>query len=598
MKNKSLHLFLVFSLFVSTVFAQMGGIYSVGTSNILGEVGHFATLREAVTALNGATFNQDVVMLITSNLTEDCSVSGVGLAIDPSPYYVTFKPAPSVMPVVTFNYPTDANSGPSGAFVVGIPHTNSIAWADMKDTKNIIFDGSNSVSGSSRDMTFQSSQTSHRNAFPMLLVGGVSTVVIKNMKIYQQAPGVSTSKKFNGAIVLRNYTNIRPTNISISNNHISSNFAGVPAGNGGIVTYGTATEQFIENISIMNNKIEGKAQCLCLNYTGDISVTGNELIINQNIDGTFDSEAIYIGNSKTTANFVINGNNFSKLYSPLSSGHYLRALTLVAPANTVISNNMITGFETQGASPTGEITALSLNSNMSNIVVAFNSINMINLSADATSSIIYTAVNHLDGNLVLKNNIIKSSETDFDNTLVSTSTITVDMDYNMYLTSSRFGSMLGNWTNDLATWQSTTTQEAHSVSADPMFVSESDLHLQTSSFAEAKGVPVVGVTLDFDGQTRNANTPDIGADEFEGTTTKISTFETLDAKVWTQGNEVKIESPENAKVEIYNMLGARIMETEIQMNTIHSIRVNEASAVYIVKVKAENSAKIQKVFIK
>ena len=96
----------------------------------------FADLRAACQALNNGEFTGSCTFFITSNITE--TLAGVGLAINPDPYTVTFKPYTGVQPTITLQYTSDANSGPSGAFVIGIPMENNIAWNDLRITKNIV----------------------------------------------------------------------------------------------------------------------------------------------------------------------------------------------------------------------------------------------------------------------------------------------------------------------------------------------------------------------------------------------------------------------------------------------------------------------------
>src|SRR5205085_156630 len=65
-----------------------------------------------------------------------------------------------------------------------------------------------------------------------------------------------------------------------------------------------------------------------------------------------------------------------------------------------------------------------------------------------------------------------------------------------------------------AAWRTETGTDTNSTSADPLFVSTSDLHISSSSSpVNNAGTPVTGFTTDFDGDTRDASTPDIGADE-------------------------------------------------------------------------------------
>ena len=66
----------------------------------------------------------------------------------------------------------------------------------------------------------------------------------------------------------------------------------------------------------------------------------------------------------------------------------------------------------------------------------------------------------------------------------------------------------------LADWQTATGQDANSISGDPLYVSTTDLHLTAGSPCLNTGTPIAGITNDYDGNTRSATTPDIGADEY------------------------------------------------------------------------------------
>jgi hypothetical protein len=96
------------------------------------------------------------------------------------------------------------------------------------------------------------------------------------------------------------------------------------------------------------------------------------------------------------------------------------------------------------------------------------------------------------------------------------------IDYNDYYVSGTggvFGLFNGADRADLAAWKAAVGQDAHSLSADPQFKTPEgssvtgNLHLQSTSPAKAKATPIVGIINDYDGDTRNATTPDMGADE-------------------------------------------------------------------------------------
>ncbi len=89
----------------------------------------------------------------------------------------------------------------------------------------------------------------------------------------------------------------------------------------------------------------------------------------------------------------------------------------------------------------------------------------------------------------------------------------VNADYNNYFTS---GTELAYRANtpyaNLAAWQAGTSLDSNSLSINPLFVSNSDLHVLASSLSGA-AVPQAAIPSDIDNQLRDATAPDIGADE-------------------------------------------------------------------------------------
>jgi len=89
----------------------------------------------------------------------------------------------------------------------------------------------------------------------------------------------------------------------------------------------------------------------------------------------------------------------------------------------------------------------------------------------------------------------------------------------------------GTGTNQLtlADLQTATSDFAASISADPLFVSSTDLHIQPTSPVQDLGVPIASVLLDFDLQMRaqpplGGGTTDIGADEILAPTAAQATL--------------------------------------------------------------------------
>lgn len=94
----------------------------------------------------------------------------------------------------------------------------------------------------------------------------------------------------------------------------------------------------------------------------------------------------------------------------------------------------------------------------------------------------------------------------------------VTVNYNIYYTGGS-GSLIYNSSSgihaDLAAWQTASPSlNANSLAGDPIFVNAGvDLHL-AGSLANGAALPLASITTDIDGDSRDATTPDIGADEY------------------------------------------------------------------------------------
>jgi hypothetical protein len=82
---------------------------------------------------------------------------------------------------------------------------------------------------------------------------------------------------------------------------------------------------------------------------------------------------------------------------------------------------------------------------------------------------------------------------------------------NLYTT----GQLLSNNNvQSLAMWQSNTSQDANSVSADPIYLSKADLHAN-QTLMDSSATVLGSFNEDIDGETRDGSFPDMGADEFD-----------------------------------------------------------------------------------
>ncbi|MCX6350502.1 MAG: T9SS type A sorting domain-containing protein [Bacteroidetes bacterium] len=97
-------------------------------------------------------------------------------------------------------------------------------------------------------------------------------------------------------------------------------------------------------------------------------------------------------------------------------------------------------------------------------------------------------------------------------------------DYNNLYSS---GSYLTRWQGGAITtfslWKKYCLCDSHSISIDPKYISIYDLHVKNVGL-KGKGIYSSFVPTDIDGDLRNTKSPDIGADEFDTTITKIESL--------------------------------------------------------------------------
>lgn len=86
-------------------------------------------------------------------------------------------------------------------------------------------------------------------------------------------------------------------------------------------------------------------------------------------------------------------------------------------------------------------------------------------------------------------------------------------DYNILYTIGNTLGKCGDASYGFEAFKTATGTEANSITIDPVFFSNTDLHTVNPQ-VDSTGIPLADVTTDFDGQTRNLTKPDVGADEF------------------------------------------------------------------------------------
>ena len=167
--------------------------------------------------------------------------------------------------------------------------------------------------------------------------------------------------------------------------------------------------------------------------------------------------------------------------------------------NGIVANNMI---HTTGTTLFG--IALSSTENHK---IYYNTIK-ITATLSASASILLNGKNN-----DLKNNIVKMDA--IGTAIDCVDSTSFQSDNNVFHTkNSVFAKWLGQNVSNFEAWQDSSKQDSHSYFFEPEFLSEDDLHTNDLRLNNV-GTPVPEVTTDFDGEARDANHPDIGADEVD-----------------------------------------------------------------------------------
>jgi len=164
----------------------------------------------------------------------------------------------------------------------------------------------------------------------------------------------------------------------------------------------------------------------------------------------------------------------------------------------------------------GSISAFGICYNISSFAnIYYNSVNIAGTSA-ITSGALYLNLS-IASSTNIKNNIFANNVGGVAISSISGVLTYFNSDYNdLFTTGANLcKANVIDYTNLLAWTIATTPNDANSISANPNYISNTDLHINTGlvSFLESSGTTILGITNDIDGIVRNLTTPDIGADE-------------------------------------------------------------------------------------
>lgn len=233
---------------------------------------------------------------------------------------------------------------------------------------------------------------------------------------------------------------------------------------------------------------------------------------------------------------TISKNKISNVHNINTGGWGSNGINLSATttsSNITVSNNFIWDIASYGYLPAANVQDNGygiMASSGGGYKIYHNSVSMntnqtvdglpaaLNVSASITTA----------GSLEIRDNIFSNTQTVGVNRYSvycgAANTVFANINYNDYYfaTAPNLG-FLGSNRATLANWKTATAKDTNSVSVDPLFKSNTDLHIDTTtlSMIDNSGISIDSITTDIDGNFRNEINADIGADEFVGFTLDV-----------------------------------------------------------------------------
>lgn len=575
MKNHYLRHCLLF-IFVCSMVLPFRTLAQVSVTATAGTTGPtaYTTLKGAFDAVNAGTHQGTITVTVTGNTTETATASlnasGSGSA---SYSALTVKPGTGTTPTVTGSLGSSAiirlngsnnvtidgsNNGTTSrdltvsntattstnVLIVGSVGTTPINNVTVKNT--IVINGTNTataflvgdaaVSGSPgyfSNITIRNNDI--RKAYIGLYMYAVVSALNNNVLVTENNLDGSGSD----ALRLVGIYGQGIDGLTISNNTVG-NFSGTEPEFDRAIWLATA----IKNTTISGNTITGLGYSGTSSYApiginvspgisnANVSVTNNT-VNNFTSSGTGTTMGIFVYSA--LSGVTVNANKISNIKNT-NTGGYGAAGILMAPTVTTagikLRNNFIWdvasyGFNGYASGDNGNGIVVD---GGGGIDIDFNTVALNTeqtlTGAHRSSCLLISANVGSSGTVNVRDNIFANTQTvgnassrlAISNLATTGSGVFGSINYNNYYSTSTNLSSTGtnaSITNTIAQLQTSLGDNANSSALQPNFLGANDLHMDPNfTNLNNTGNPVAGITTDIDGNTRNATTPDMGADEF------------------------------------------------------------------------------------
>lgn len=532
------------------VFGQLSGTYSIGASGIVaGETGNYATFAAAITALNSSGVNGPCTFYFSESKTyTEAADVALGCTGTSSTNTITFKPYTGVSCILNF-----ANTGASitidGHFVIGAANAAGALPGILIPTSYVIIDGSNSVGGTSKDLTIQDVAAAVQRSI-FRIYGNNDNITIKNCIINCNSTSASTIAPINVTNYF-NASNFTPDNLTIQNNTLTST-----GGNGGIgITLSNSGSTTVGNTGIVfqKNIISAKGtRPISFNNVADGTIADNTISMDNQL-GAGGGAGIYLANTLTAAagTFNVYNNTFTKiatLNNTAGASNGIIAIDNELGTLKIVNiyNNVIRGFQTTAAVSNSKIYGIrhigaSTSNVYNNSIYLPDLTNMTTFGSSLIAGIAFATAATTEaapsGTMIAKNNIIFMDESSMKVWAIrrvgTGGSFTSDNNDFFVNTGNAAGNVGFYNATDYKTlnqWSTISSQDVSSISSNPNYTSATDLTPTTGN--DLIGTNLGTVTTDILNNAR-LNPPTMGAYELSAASTPGIWSQTAANQLWS-----------------------------------------------------------------